>query len=75
MTVPVQDQLLEAMASYALIPPIWDHFISAERGPLGLWAQETAANNNKKNPNLRACRMKSLFELACCQVGHTGVTG
>lgn len=50
MTVPVQDQLLEAMASYALIPPIWDHFISAERGPLGLWAQETAANNNKKTP-------------------------
>lgn len=71
--MPVQDHLLEAMANYALTPPKQDHFISAERGPPGLWAQETAANNNK-NPSLRACKMKSLFELACCQVGHTGVT-
>lgn len=50
MTVPVQDHLLEAMANYALTPPKQDHFISAERGPPGLWAQETAANNNKKTP-------------------------
>lgn len=45
MAVPVQDHLLEAMANYALNPPKWDHFISAERGPPSLWAQETAANN------------------------------
>lgn len=73
MTVPVQDHLLEAMANYALNPPKQDHFNSAERGHPGLWAQETAANNSK-NPNLCACKMKSLFELAFCQVGHTGVT-
>lgn len=73
MIMPGQDHLLEAMANYALNPPKRDHFISAERGHPGLWAQETAANNNK-NPNLLACKMKSLFELVCCQVGHTGVT-
>lgn len=59
MTVPVQDHLLKAVANYALNPPKWDHFIPAERGHPGLWAQETAANNNK-NPNLRVRKMESL---------------
>lgn len=59
MTVPVQDHLLKAMANYALNPPKRDGFIPAERGHPGLWAQETAANNNK-TPNLRVGRTESL---------------
>lgn len=51
MTVPVQDHLLEAMANYAHYEATkMGSFYLSREGTPGLWAQETAANNNKKTP-------------------------
>lgn len=57
------------MATYAQNPPKRDHFIPAERGHPSLWVWEMAANNKEKKEKKkrRVFKMRSLFELACCE--------
>lgn len=55
------------MATYAQNPPKWDRFIPAERGHPSLVWEMAANNKEKRKKKRRVCKMRSLFELACCE--------